>query len=391
MPYLITDEQYPKLKSTIEDLLAPFDSIAFSDFVSARPVSAVTIKKADRLVTTRGYEIEFNLLEQQESGYVIEAIYDITDRNNISAVDAYGQSINLLKNPSFSRNCSICQATNNRSKGVIFSHLRHGDYCVHLSCIKRRLPELLPFITYLQNLPGLFKQLEQIQTSVFTEKYSTGAPLRLFLAIVEDEINKHGFVSKQDAIQLHHSYEHATYKKAETRYHKGDYPADLSFSFVEKAIRYAKQLKSSDLNNRLKTICEKNVVASNEFALAALIISNYIANNQGLRSHKSPLATDHPLSLHNDGQGICESLRLKGRPGDRVKTTIYISSCKYQPVTQGYDIRGKDDLGRVIQFNSKEAVKEKSYLSLVGVISKFYQNRYGYTVTVLKAIKRLPF
>lgn len=391
MPYLISDEQYPKLKSTIEDLLAPFDSISFSDFVSARPVSAVTVKKADRLVTTRGYEIEFNLLEQQEISYVIEAIYDITDNKNISAVDAYGQPINLLKNPAFSRNCSICQTTNNRSKGAIFNHPRHGDYCAHLSCIKRKLPELLPFINYLQSLPVLFKQLEQIQASVFTDNYSAGAPLRLFLAIVEDEISKHSFVSKQDAIQLHHSYDYATYKKAEARYNKGDYPADLSFAFVEKAIQYAKQLKPSELNNRLKRICEKNAVASNEFALAALIISNYIANNQGLRSHKSPLATNKTLSLHNDGQGISESLRLKGRPGDRVKTTIYISSCKYQPVTQGYDIRGKDDLGRVIQFNSKEAVSEKSYLTLVGVISKFYQNRYGYTVTVLKAIKRLPF
>ncbi|QUM76001.1 hypothetical protein HWV00_07060 [Moritella sp. 24] len=389
MPYLITTEQYANLKSTIEDLLAPFDSFAFSDFVTANPVSELTVKKADQLVTAQGYEITLDLLEQSDERYIIEAYYDITDNKNIYAINEYAQPINLLKNPSFTRTCSICNTTTNRSQGLIFSHPQQGDFCAHLACVKKRLPELMPFVNYLQKLPAIVTHLEQLQNSVFNQAYSSGAPLRLYLAIVEDEIRQHGFVSKQDAIQFHHDFKHASYKKAATRYQSSSYPKDLSFEFVEKAILYTKQMKSTGLNDKLKQLCEQNVLAENELATAALIISNYIVNNQGLLSHKSPLATNKKLALHDDGSHISETLRLKGKLGDYIRCRITVNSCKYQMVTKRYDVRGKDDLGRVVQFNHNQAITEKSYIYISGFISKFYQNQYGYTVSVLKGVKRL--
>jgi len=389
MPYLITTEQYANLKSIIEDLLAPFDSFAFSDFVTVNPVSGLTVKKADQLVTAQGYEITLDLLEQSDERYIIEAYYDITDNKNIYAINEYAQPINLLKNPSFTRICSICNTTTNRSQGVIFSHPQQGDFCAHLACIKKRLPELMPFVNYLQKLPALVNQLEQLQSSVFSQAYSSGAPLRLYLAIVEDEISQHGFVSKQDAIQFHHNFNHATYKKAALRYQTSAYPKDLSFEFVEKAILYTKQMKSTSLNDKLKQLCGQDVLAENELATAALIISNYIVNNQGLLSHKSPLATDKKLALHNDGSNISEALRLKGKLGEYVRCRISVNSSKYQIVTKRYDIRGKDDTGRVVQFNHSQDIKEKSYIYISGFISKFYQNKYGYTISVLKGVKLL--
>jgi len=389
MPYLITTEQYANLKSTIEDLLAPFDSFAFSDFVTANPVSELTVKKADQLVTAQGYEITLDLLEQSDERYIIEAYYDITDNKNIYAINEYAQPINLLKNPSFTRTCSICNTTTNRSQGLIFSHPQQGDFCAHLACVKKRLPELMPFVNYLQKLPTLISHLEQLQNSVFSQDYASGAPLRLYLAIVEDEIRQHGFVSKQDAIQFHHDFNYASYKKAASRYQSSSYPKDLSFEFVEKAILYTKQTKSTSLNDKLKQLCGQSVLAENELATAALIISNYIVNNQGLLSHKSPLATDKKLALHDDGSNISETLRLKGKLGDYVRCRITVNSCKYQMVTKRYDVRGKDDLGRVVQFNHSQAITEKSYIYISGFISKFYQNQYGYTISVLKGVKLL--
>ncbi|SQD78065.1 hypothetical protein [Moritella yayanosii] len=389
MPYLITTEQYANLKSTIEDLLAPFDSFAFSDFVTVNPVSTLTVKKADQLVTAQGYEITLELLEQSDARYIIEAYYDITDNKNIYAINAYAQPINLLKNPGFTRICSICNTTTNRSQGLIFSHPQQGDFCAHLTCVKKRLPELMPFVHYLQKLPALVKHLEQLQNSVFSQAYSSGAPLRLYLAIVEDEIRQHGFVSKQDAIQFHHDFKHASYNKAAQRYKTSSYPKDLSFEFVEKAILYTKQMKSTSLNDKLKQLCGQSVLAENELATAALIISNYIVNNQGLLSHKSPLATNKKLTLHNDGSNISETLRLKGKLGDYVRCRITVNSCKYQIVTKRYDVRGKDDIGRVVQFNHSQSITEKSYIYISGFISKFYQNQYGYTVSVLKGVKLL--
>lgn len=390
MPYLITTEQYVNLKSIIDDLLAPFDSIAFSDFVNTSPVSTLTVKKADQLITAQGYEITFNFLAQADCRYIIEAYYDITDNKKIYAVNEYAQPINLLKNPAFTRTCSICNTSTNRSQGVIFNHPQQGDYCAHLNCVKKRLPELMPFINYLQKLPQVIDYLEQLQSSVFSQVYASGAPLRLFLAIVEDDIRQHGFVSKQDAIQFHHDFKYASYKRAEARYQTNNYPNNLTFEFVEKAILYTKQLSDSGLNDKLKQLCEQNVLAENELATATLIIANYITKNQGLLSHHSPLATDKNLTLHNDGSNISESLRLKGKLGDYVRCHLSISSCKYQMITKRYDIRGKDDIGRVVQFNTKQAMTEKSYVYISGFISKFYQNQYGYTVSVLKGVKVLP-
>ncbi|QFI38291.1 hypothetical protein FR932_10755 [Moritella marina ATCC 15381] len=389
MPYLITTEQYANLKSTIEDLLAPFDSFAFSDFVTVSPIAALTVKKADQLVTAQGYEITLDLLEQSDERYIIEAYYDITDNKNIYAINEYAEPINLLKNPSFTRTCSICNTTTNRSQGLIFSHSQQGDFCAHLGCVKKRLPELMPFATYLQKLPALVAQLEQLQNSVFNQTYASGAPLRLYLAIVEDEISQHGFISKQDAIQFHHDFKYATYSKAAQRYQTSAYPKYLSFEFVEKAILYTKQMRSTSLNDKLKQLCNQSVLAENELATATLIISNYIVNNQGLLSHQSPLATDKKLALHNDGSDISETLRLKGKLGDYVRCHITVNSCKYQVINKRYDIRGKDDTGRVVQFNHGQAMTEKSYIYVSGFISKFYQNQYGYTISVLKGVKAL--
>jgi len=340
-------------------------------------------------VTAQGYEITLDLLEQSDERYIIEAYYDITDNKNIYAINEYAQPINLLKNPSFTRTCSICNTTTNRSQGLIFSHPQQGDFCAHLACVKKRLPELMPFANYLQKLPALVAQLEQLQNSVFNQTYASGAPLRLYLAIVEDEIRQHGFVSKQDAIQFHHDFKHASYNKAAQRYQSASYPQNLSFEFVEKAILYTKQMKSTSLNDKLKQLCGQSVLAENELATAALIISNYIVNNQGLLSHQSPLATDKKLSLHDDGSHISETLRLKGKLGDYVRCRITVNSCKYQIVTKRYDIRGKDDTGRVVQFNHNNEIKEKSYIYISGFISKFYQNQYGYTISVLKGVKSL--
>ena len=389
MPYLITTEQYVKLQSIIEGLLAPFDSVAFSDFVQITPVAAVTIKQREQLVTAPGYSVELHLLEQDNCRYLVEGYFDLTDNQHSYAVNEYGQAINLLKHPGFTRTCSICNTSTNRSQGLLFSHPQQGDFCAHLACVKKRLPELTGFAHYLQQLPGVIDFLAQLQHSTFSQDYQAGAPLRLFLAIVEDDICQRGFISKQDAIQFHHDFNVATYKRAEQRYHNGDYVTNLSFEFVEKAIRYTQQTNSSGLNDKLKQLCLQPVLAGNELATATLIIANYIVKNQGLLSHKSPLATDKKLALHDDGSQISEQLRLKGKLGDYVRCRLRIESCKHQAINQRYDIRGKDDLGRVVQFSSAKALNEKADAYLSGFISKFYQNQYGYTVTVLKGVKNL--
>ena len=95
------------------------------------------------------------------------------------------------------------------------------------------------------------------------------------------------------------------------------------------------------------------------------------------------------MALHNDCSNISEALRLKGKLGDYVRCRITVNSCKYQIVTKRYDIRGKDDTGRVIQFNHSQVITEKSYIYISGFISKFYQNQYGYTISVLKGVKQL--
>ena len=111
MSYLITTEQYIDLKSTIDALLAPFDSVAFSDFVSLSEERNVVVKRADKLLPTTGFAISFNYLQQSDSGYFIDVYYDIRDNNNIIAINDVAQSINLLKNPSFTRTCSICNTS----------------------------------------------------------------------------------------------------------------------------------------------------------------------------------------------------------------------------------------------------------------------------------------
>ena len=229
--------------------------------------------------------------------------------------------------------------------------------------------------------------MKALQHSVFPADYAQGIPLRLYLALVEEEIRQHGFVSKQDAIQYHHDFAMASYKKAQQRYQQESYNPALSFEFVEKAILYTKQTVSSGLNDKLKQLCQQAVLAENELATAALIIANYIVKNKGLINHKSPLATDKNLTLHDDGSAISENVRLKGKLGDLVHCNISVNSCKFQAITKRYDIRGKDDLGRVVQFSADQAINEKAYIHLRGFISKFYQNRYGYTVTVLKGCK----
>jgi len=387
MSYLITTEQYIDLKSTIEALLAPFDSVAFSDFVSLSAEQDIVIKRADKLVPARGFSISFNHLQQDDSSYVIDAYYDIRDNNNIIAINDVAQHINLLKNPSFTRTCSICNTTTNKSQGIIFSHPQQGDFCSHLKCVKKRLPELFAFAQYLQALPALISKCEAIQHSVFAAGYAQGIPLRLYLALVEEEVRQHGFISKQDAIQYHHDFAFASYKKAQNRYQQDNYNHSLSFEFVEKAILYTKQTISTSLNDKLKHLCQQDVLAENELATAALVIANYIVKNKALLSHKSPLATDKNLTLHDDGSNISETLRLKGKLGDMVHCNIMINSCKFQSITKRYDVRGKDDLGRVVQFSAQKEVSEKAYLHVRGFISKFYQNRYGYTVTVLKGCK----
>lgn len=387
MSYLITTEQYIDLKSTIDALLAPFDSVAFSDFVNVSAEQDLVVKRADKLLPVKGFSISFNYLQQPDNSYYIDTYYDIRDNNNIIAINDVAQHTNLLKNPSFTRICSICNTSTNKSQGIIFSHPQQGDFCSHLKCVKKRLPDLFIFAEYLQALPALINKYAAIQHSVFPADYAQGIPLRLYLALVEEEVRQHGFVSKQDAIQYHHDFAVASYKKAQLRYQQDNYNQALSFEFVEKAILYTKQTVSSSLNDKLKQLCQQDVLAENELATAALIIANYVVKNKGLISHKSPLATAKNLTLHDDGSNISESLRLKGKLGDRVHCNISINSCKFQAITQRYDVRGKDDLGRVVQFSASKTIMEKSYIHVSGFISKFYQNRYGYTVTVLKGCK----
>lgn len=387
MSYLITTEQYSKLKSTIEDLLAPFDSVGFSDFVATSPIKNLVVKKTDKLVPTHGYSISLNYLEQHSHGFLIEAFFDISDNQNIIAINSDAQPINLLKNPSFTRMCSICNTTTNRSKGLIFSHPHQGDSCAHLACVNKRLPELSPFAHYLAKLPQLHNTLSELQLHVFDESYADGIPLRLYLAIVENEIRQHGFVSKQDAIKYHHDFSFATFQKAKVRYQAQSYSESLPFEFVEKALLYTQQLKSTDFNDKLKSLAKQTILAPHDLATATLIVSNYIVNNQGLVSHQSPLATSRRLQLHNDGSDISESVRLKGKLGDYVFCNLSINSCNYQSITNSYDVRGKDDLGRVVQFNFNSELAAKRYIRVSGIISKFYKNQYGYTVTVLKGCK----